>query len=141
MILAMTTLSGRIREAMEGAGLKPLQLANATGKTSGAVTYWINGAAKSLKAESAMRIQQATGYSASWLITGTGERLAKNAVAVARSEFSPSATELAMLFDLIPARDRIKRAKAFAGAMSAIVQALESVDTSEQVLDQKKRSV
>lgn len=60
---------------MEGAGLKPLQLANACGVSSGAVTHWLNGATKHLKAESALMIENATGYCASWLITGTGEKL------------------------------------------------------------------
>lgn len=60
---------------MEGAGLKPLQLAKATKKTSGAVTQWLTGQTKSLKAETANALEKATGYSANWLITGNGEKL------------------------------------------------------------------
>lgn len=65
-------LKDRIREAMEGAQLKPLQLAKATGRSSGAVTHWINGRTKSLKADTANSIQHATGYCAEWLISGKG---------------------------------------------------------------------
>lgn len=125
---------------MEGAGLKPLQLANATGVSSGAVTHWLDGATKSLKAETALKIQQATGYSAAWLITGMGEKLAKDAgSSVPSYEFSPSACELAVLYDMIPPKDRIKRAKAFSAAMSAIVQVLEAPDTEVQPPGQKKQ--
>ena len=111
---------------MEGAGLKPLQFAKATGVSSGAVTHWLDGATKSLNAETALRIQDVTGYSASWLITGRGEKLAADQPTKTANEFSPSATELALLFDLIPAANRIKRAKAFSAAVSAILEVLDS---------------
>lgn len=51
------SLKQRIREAMDGAGLKPLQLANATGVSSGAVTHWLDGATKSLKAAAASELR------------------------------------------------------------------------------------
>lgn len=54
-------LKDRIREAMEGAELKPADLARATGKSAGAVTQWLDGTIKSLKAETAELMQQATG--------------------------------------------------------------------------------
>jgi transcriptional regulator with XRE-family HTH domain len=65
----------RIREAMESAKLGKTDLARATGKTSAAITQWIDGSTKSLKADTAQAIQVATGYSAMWLVTGRGEKL------------------------------------------------------------------
>lgn len=67
-------LKDRIREAMEGAGLKPLQLAKATRRSSGAVTQWIDGTTKSLKADTASALERATGYRADWIVTGRGEK-------------------------------------------------------------------
>jgi len=67
-------LKDRIREAMEGSGLRPLQLARATGKSSGAVSQWMDGTTKSLKAETASMLEKATGYRADWIVTGNGER-------------------------------------------------------------------
>ena len=55
----MSTLADRIKEAMEGASLRPADLARATKKTSGAVAMWLGGGIKSLKAESAAAINQA----------------------------------------------------------------------------------
>jgi phage repressor protein C with HTH and peptisase S24 domain len=66
----MSTLADRIKEAMEGASLRPADLARATKKTSGAVAMWLGGGIKSLKAESAAAIEAVTGYSAEWIVTG-----------------------------------------------------------------------
>ncbi|NKI94736.1 S24 family peptidase [Rhizobacter sp. SG703] len=66
----MSTLAERIKEAMEGASLRPADLARATKKTSGAVTMWLGGGIKSLKAESAAALEAVTGYSAEWIVTG-----------------------------------------------------------------------
>ncbi len=68
------TLKDRIKEAMESAGLKHAELARATGKTNAAVTQWLDGSTKSLKADTATRMEQATGYSAEWLVTGKGPK-------------------------------------------------------------------
>lgn len=65
-----STLAERIKEAMEGASLRPADLARATKKTSGAVAMWLGGGIKSLKAESAAALEAVTGYSADWIVTG-----------------------------------------------------------------------
>ena len=107
---------------MEGAGLKPLQLANAVGVTSGAVTHWLNGETKTLKAATANRIQQVTGYSANWIISGMGEKLAsaRSADPVTYTGPTGMARELALVFDMIPETDHLRRARAFALATGAI---------------------
>ena len=73
-------LKDRIKEAMEGAGLKKLQFANKVGVSSGAVTQWITGQTKSLKADTASRMEIATGYRAEWIVTGRGNKRASQAV-------------------------------------------------------------
>jgi transcriptional regulator with XRE-family HTH domain len=70
----MTTLSERIKEAKESAGLSNADLARATGRSQGAVTQWLQGSVVSLKADTAAQIERATGYRASWLVTGKGPK-------------------------------------------------------------------
>ena len=67
-------LKDRIKEAMDGAGMSPADLARATKRTPGAVTQWLDGMTKSLKAETASRIELATGYCATWIATGKGQK-------------------------------------------------------------------
>ena len=122
----------RIREAMESAGLKPLQFANAVGVSSGAVTHWLNGATQSLKADTANRIQQVTGYNANWIITGMGEKRAspQAAAPVAYSGPSNMARELALVFDMIPESEILKRSRAFSIATDAIAAILQDVSVT-----------
>ncbi len=67
-------LADRITEAMEGAGISQSELACATKKTRSAVNQWLSGRIKTLKAETAAMIEAATGYRASWLVTGVGAK-------------------------------------------------------------------
>ena len=117
-------LKHRIREAMEDAGLKPLQLANAVGVSSGAVTHWLNGATTSLKADTAQRIADCTGYAVGWITTGLGEKKQSSAPQERRTGLTPGAIELAALYDMIPVNDRVKRATAYNLATSAILEVL-----------------
>ena len=68
------TLSQRIKEARDGAGLSNAELARATGRSQGAVTQWLDGSVQSLKADTAAQIERATGYRATWLVTGKGAK-------------------------------------------------------------------
>ena len=128
-------LSARILEAMNGAGLKKLQLAKATGKSSGAVTQWIDGSTKSLKAETAAMIQAATGYSAVWLVTGKGEKLAGSKNTGVFDGLTPGALDIAALYDLIPVRDQIKRVQAYNAATAAILEVLKPSLATNQELE------
>lgn len=125
-------LKDRIREAMTGAGLKPLQLANACGVSSGAVTHWLNGATKALKAETANKMQQVTGYSAAWIVTGLGDKFASASTQVIEySGPTALARELALVFDMIPESQHLKRARAYSLATAAIVQVLQGESASQ----------
>lgn len=52
----------------------PAEISRATGKTPGAVTQWLDGTIRSLKADTAARLEAATGYRATWLVTGKGPK-------------------------------------------------------------------
>ena len=68
------TLADRIKEAM--GDRSPASVAEATKTSRGAVSLWMSGGIKSLKAETAARLEALTGYSAVWIATGKGEKMA-----------------------------------------------------------------
>lgn len=73
-LIPVMPLSDRIKEAIEESGKSKADIARACSVTSGAVTQWIDGATKSLKAEKALALERATGFRASWLTSGRGPR-------------------------------------------------------------------
>lgn len=66
------SLATRIREALAYSGKSQARIAEETGLSPGAVTQWLNGQTKSLKAETAAALERATGCRANWLVTGRG---------------------------------------------------------------------
>lgn len=66
-----------------------------------------------------------------WLLTGEGPMAAMSTLQLP-TELSAAATELAVLFDMIPVTNKIARAKAFNGASSLIMQLLEAVNATPQ---------
>ena len=64
--------------------------------------------------------------SSAWLLDETGP-IDPPPVAAAPTELTPAAVELAVLFDMIPAADKISRAQAFNAASTAIMQVLQSL--------------
>jgi SOS-response transcriptional repressor LexA len=75
-LISVMTLASRIQEAIQGK--TQAEIARATGRTEGAVTQWLDGSTKSLKANTAALLEAATGYSATWIVTGRGERRVSN---------------------------------------------------------------
>lgn len=69
------TLQDRIQEIVFS-GISPIKLAKAAGKTPAAVTFWLNGQTKSISGDAAAGIERATGYSAAWIATGRGPKMA-----------------------------------------------------------------
>lgn len=70
------TLSDRIREAITLSGKSQAQIATETHKSPGAVSQWVDGRIKSLRADTAEALEKATGVRAAWLVTGRGQKLA-----------------------------------------------------------------
>lgn len=71
----LMSLADRIREAIKHSGKIPARIAEETGFSPGAVTQWLTGQTKSLKAETAAALERATGYRATWLVTGRGPKM------------------------------------------------------------------
>lgn len=82
-LISEMSLSTRIQEIVD-AGYKKSALARAAGKSAAAVTQWISGETKDIKADSAAGIQAVTGFSAVWIATGKGPKMApvSNVIAV-----------------------------------------------------------
>lgn len=70
----MNELSKRISEALDSTGKRDAHLSKETGISRSAFAQWRNGSIKSLKADSAIALEKATGYSAEWLATGRGNK-------------------------------------------------------------------
>lgn len=73
----MTSLKDRIREAM--GKMSPADLARAAEVSPAAVTFWLDGQTKSIKGETAVLLERATGYRANWLISGKGPKRVESA--------------------------------------------------------------
>ena len=59
---------------MDGSKLSRAEIARACSMTNAAVTHWLNGETKSLKADKALALEAATGYRATWILTGKGSK-------------------------------------------------------------------
>jgi SOS-response transcriptional repressor LexA len=65
-------LAQRIQEAIAHSGKNKSRIAAEVGVSPGAVTQWLTGGTKGLKAETAEALEKATGVRSTWLVTGKG---------------------------------------------------------------------
>lgn len=121
------TIADRLKTARSHKQWKQAQLAAAAGVSTGTVGNIEAGIRQS--AGSLPLLAEALGVSHAWLAYGKGEMLpavpAPAGAAGGESGLSSGAVELAMLYDMIPVAQRIKRAQAFTAAAAAIVAVLE----------------
>lgn len=76
-------LKERISEALRIAGKSPTQVAAETGVSDSAISQLLSGKTKTLRADTAVRIEAATGVRTMWLVTGEGQQLVDGAPIVA----------------------------------------------------------
>lgn len=76
-LLTMKTLAERLQWAIDQAGIKKIDLANACGISRGAVSQWFNGSTLSLEGSNLTNAAKVTGVNPHWLATGTGARKAE----------------------------------------------------------------
>lgn len=69
-----STLSSRLSEIIAELGINQTKLAVEAGATKGAASQWIKGITKSIEAKHAFKLQRRTGYSAEWIMFGTGPK-------------------------------------------------------------------
>lgn len=83
------------------------------------------GSDQKLRTEAHAKVAAYLKVSSRWLLSGEGP-MEPDAAVNAPSELTPAAIELAVLFDMIPIADKIRRAQAFNAASTAIMQVLQS---------------
>lgn len=96
------SLQARITEAVNAALAKGLSLADVArvaDVTQSALTQWMDGTTKSLKASSAAGLERATGYRAAWLGDGKGRKLLDHAPVDNSATWSPQARASAAMID------------------------------------------
>lgn len=71
----MRNLNDRVREAILASGKSQAEIAREMGITQSAITQWLSGKTKSLKIETALALEKATGVVATWIATGLGPKL------------------------------------------------------------------
>lgn len=128
-----TDYRDRLQTLMDKAGMDRTRLAAALGISYQAVRKVFENNAK-FGVMNNLRAAEYFCVSSDWLATGKGQVEAPP-VDVG---LSPGAIEIGTLYDMIPASDRIRRAKAYTGAIAAIVSVLENHATEPQATDQKK---
>ncbi|WP_305727746.1 S24 family peptidase [Hydrogenophaga sp.] len=90
-------LADRIKEAM--GDRKPGAFAKETGVSPGAVTQWLDGSTKTLKAETAEAIEAVTGYSWRWLTTGKGQKFVELDMSTVTDPPAPKNLKRVRFFD------------------------------------------
>ncbi|MBT8766708.1 LexA family transcriptional regulator [Metapseudomonas boanensis] len=93
----------RISRAIQLSGKRKREVADECGVAPSAITQWINGETKALKAESVFALAKATGFRAEWLANGTGpEREGDIAAASPRLENNFSGNPIPVKTGSIP---------------------------------------
>ena len=128
----MDTVAKRIKHARALKEWNQRQLAAAADLTPSAIGN-IEAGSRDGKG-SLPQIAEALGVSYKWLAFGKGEM--REAPGSRPDTLSPHARELAEMFDLIPAANRIQRAVAYTEAMRVIVSVLEgrTIDAPSQAV-------
>jgi transcriptional regulator with XRE-family HTH domain len=127
------TMAERINEAIKASGKTQADIARACKVSDSAVTQWIKGPVKGLKAETALALADATGYRMQWILNGRGPKLRADRDRVAGAPesqpssqtFSVDAERLATLLDEI--EDEGARRRARYAAQSVILRLLQGL--------------
>ena len=124
IVPTMKTVAERLKHARESKGWAQAQLASAAGLSQSTVGNIEAGTRQSKG--SLPELAKALGVSHDWLANGIGE-MASNSQPMPIPYTGPSSLgrELALVFDMIPESDTLKRNKAYALAINAIAAVLE----------------
>lgn len=126
--LAMT-YGKRLEEALKKAGKSRTELADHIGYTRQAIGMLINfkgNRPRTLNTDAHVKAARFLGVNPDWLLYGSGQMTDPIQGSASSDEVSPTAMELARLFDMVPVSDRIGRAVAYQGATDAILRVLRS---------------
>ena len=134
LIPDMETLASRAKARRKELSLTQAEVARVSGLKQSDVSKIENGSIQ--KTTEMIGLARALRCSPQWLANGQGDMLALPSTPTEAGP-TPSAMELAMLYDMIPVSQRIKRAQAFTAAAAAIVAVLEWRASAKPAQDQK----
>lgn len=135
------TYGKRLNQAMEARGVARRELATAIGCTPQILGIVINSSEekdRKLNTENHAAAVMRLSVSSDWLLHGRGTMEPTEPQATSK-EATPGAMEIAILYDLIPVGDRIKRAQAWNAATRAILDVLQSEPASAQPNPHQKK--
>lgn len=84
-----TPLAQRIQEILDAKGMKQIALARLIGRTRSTISQYLTGKIPRMTPETAQAIEEKTGYGATWIATGKGIKLPKQALTLASSQELP----------------------------------------------------
>lgn len=122
------------RENMTGQAISRLELARVAGcsrQNIGMILTNASGKDQRMTAPSHSAVSAFLRVNPDWLLNGTGD-IEPSGQLNAPSHLSSAAVEMAVLFDMIPAEDRLRRAQAFNQATTAIMQVLQDARATNQ---------
>lgn len=123
LLLAMRKRSEALGQDIERKDVA--RVAGTSVQNIGMIITNAKGRDQKLRTESHAAVAAYLKVSSAWLLNGEGPMEPKAAVS-APTELTPAAIELAVLFDMIPQAEKIRRAQAFNAASTAIMQVLQS---------------
>ena len=134
----MKTVAERLQHARDLKGWSQAQLAAASGLSQSTIG---NIEAGTRKAKGSLpEIAKALGISHDWLANGIGDMKGEAAPpSIPYSEPSNLGRELALVFDMIPETDTLKRSKAYSLAVGAIAAVLQGEDITQVITPNPKK--
>ncbi len=129
----------RLQHAMDARGavigrkitrLEVSRVADCSRQNIGMIITNAKGVDQKLSSESHAAVAAYLKVSPDWLLNEVGEMLQPGPSAP--SHLSPSAIEIGVLFDMIPASDAVRRIQAFNAATTAIMQVLQASQPKSQ---------
>jgi len=103
-LLTMSTLQDRIREALDKAEMKPVDLAKMCGVERATVSFWVRGQTKSIKGDNLTRAARALRVDPHWL--ATGERRPNSSVLHAKETNTSAEYRLLQKFSAMTEEDQ-----------------------------------
>jgi transcriptional regulator with XRE-family HTH domain len=103
-LLTMTTLQDRIREALDKAKMKPVDLAKLCGVERATVSFWMRGETKNMKGDNLTRAARALRIDPHWL--ATGERSPNSAIIHAKETNTSAEYRLLQKFNAMTEEDQ-----------------------------------
>lgn len=96
------SLTDRLRQSLQRAGLKQADLAAAVGISRGAVSLWFNGSTGSISGDNLTRAARALGVDTHWLATGENSPTGKQGAPPAGAPFTEDELALVLRFRTLP---------------------------------------